>query len=178
MGAWLDAIGVTPGTYRFENGSGLSHTIHISARQIAQVLLAGAKDERIGRAWVDSFAVGGRDGTLRSRFAGHPASGYVFGKTGTLNGVAALSGFVTVGDRSICFAVLTNGFRDRRKPEVRSSQAAIVDAIFGYLAAAAPTAPQPLPIEAAQPSDVDSEDVAAPDDQPASTPEGKPGIEL
>lgn len=179
MGAWLDAIGVTPGTYRFENGSGLSHTIHISARQIAQVLLAGAKDSRIGRAWVESFAVGGRDGTLRSRFAGHPASGYVVGKTGTLNGVAALSGFVTVGEHSICFAVLTNGFRDRRKPEVRSSQAAIVDAIFGYLAAASPTAPQTLPVDASQPGgDVDSEDVAAPDDQPATTPEGKPGIEL
>jgi D-alanyl-D-alanine carboxypeptidase/D-alanyl-D-alanine-endopeptidase (penicillin-binding protein 4) len=178
MSAWLDAIGVTPGTYRFENGSGLSHTIHISARQIAQVLLAGAKDEKIGRAWIDSFAVGGRDGTLRSRFAGHPAAGYVFGKTGTLNGVAALSGFVTVGDQSVCFAVLTNGFRDRRKPEVRQSQAAIVDAIFGYLASASPGAAPVLPVEAAQPGDVDSEDLAAPDDQPASTAEGKPGIEL
>ena len=181
MSDWLGKIGIGPGSYRFENGSGLSHTIHISARQIAQVLVAGARDASIGQAWIDSFAVGGRDGTLRSRFAGHPVAGYVRGKTGTLNGVSALSGFVTLGERSVCFAVMTNDFRDRRKPEVRASQAAIVDAIYGYLAEATPASMAPAPSFAASPANgVDSEDVTAPDDrpEPAAVIEGNAGIEL
>jgi D-alanyl-D-alanine carboxypeptidase/D-alanyl-D-alanine-endopeptidase (penicillin-binding protein 4) len=181
MAKWLGKVGIGPGSYRFENGSGLSHTIHISARQVAQVLLAGARDVNIGRAWIESLAIGGRDGTLRSRFAGHPVAGYVRGKTGTLNGVAALSGFVTVGERSICFSVLTNGFRDRRKPEVRAGQAAIVDAIFGYLAEAAPgdAAPALVPATDAPEPGVDSEDVAAPDDRLDShAAYGNAGVEL
>src|SRR5262249_27235479 len=133
MGKWLEQIGIAPGSYRFENGSGLSHTIHVSARQIAEVLLAGAKSS-FGKEWLDSFAVGGKDGTLRSRFSGHAVAGYVRGKTGTLNGVAAMSGFVTIDDgHSICFSVLTNGFRDRRKPQVREEQPPISDPIFGYV---------------------------------------------
>jgi D-alanyl-D-alanine carboxypeptidase/D-alanyl-D-alanine-endopeptidase (penicillin-binding protein 4) len=172
MGEWLERVGIAPGSYRFENGSGLSHTIHISARQIAQVLLAGTRAS-FGPDWLASFAVGGKDGTLRSRFAGHPVAGYVRGKTGTLNGVAALSGFVTVdGAHSVCFSVLTNGFRDRRKPQVREEQAAIVDAIFGYLKAKAGVEPPPQVVPAAADGDVDSEDVAAPDDRPT------PGVEL
>jgi D-alanyl-D-alanine carboxypeptidase/D-alanyl-D-alanine-endopeptidase (penicillin-binding protein 4) len=133
MNEWLEQIGVT-GSYRMENGSGLSHTIHISARQIAQVLLAGAKDERFGHEWLDSFSVGGQDGTLRGRFAGRPSQGFVRGKTGTLSGVAALSGFVTLTeDSSVCFSILTSGFRERGKHGVRESQAAIADAIYDYL---------------------------------------------
>lgn len=181
MSRWLGKVGIGPGSYRFENGSGLSHTIHISARQVAQVLMAGARDANIGKAWIDSLAIGGRDGTLRSRFAGHPVAGYIRGKTGTLNGVAALSGFVTVGERSICFSVLTNGFRDRRKPAVRSGQAAIVDAIFGYLAEATPAAPLPtlVPAAAEPETGVDSEDVTAPDDRPDEhVIEGNPGVQL
>jgi len=174
MGEWLDKIGIAPGSYRFENGSGLSHTIHVSPRQIAQVLLAGAKAS-FGHEWLDSLAVGGKDGTLRSRFAGHPVAGYVRGKTGTLNGVAALSGFVTIDDaHSVCFSVLTNGFRDRRKPQVREEQAAIVDAIFGYLRGQAGVEPPRQDVQpAAVGGDVDSEDVAAPDDRPPT-----PGVQL
>src|SRR5262249_59468047 len=42
MSDWLARVGVSPGSYRLENGSGLSHAIHISARQLVQVLLFGA----------------------------------------------------------------------------------------------------------------------------------------
>jgi serine-type D-Ala-D-Ala carboxypeptidase/endopeptidase (penicillin-binding protein 4) len=138
MADWLERIGIEPGSYRLENGSGLSHVIHVSARQIATVLMAGSRDERIGRDWIESFAIGGVDGTLRARFAGRPAAGYVYAKTGTLNGVSALSGFVTLSDdASVCFAVLTSGFRNSRarKNQIREGQAMIANAIFDYLRA-------------------------------------------
>src|SRR5204863_10197638 len=117
------------GSYLLENGSGLSHASHMSARQIAQVLVRSTQDDHFGRAYLASLSVAGEDGTLRSRFWGHPSAGAVVGKTGTLNGVAALSGVVSVDpDRPLYFAILTNGFRDRRKPAVRAAQAEIVDA--------------------------------------------------
>jgi D-alanyl-D-alanine carboxypeptidase/D-alanyl-D-alanine-endopeptidase (penicillin-binding protein 4) len=147
MNDWLEEIGVT-GNYRLENGSGLSHTIHISARQIAQVLMKGARDERFGREWLDSLAIGGEDGTLRGRFADRPSAGFVRGKTGTLHGVSTLSGFVTLSDDTqVVFAIMTAGFRNRIKQEVRESHAEIADAIYGYLRARmgeeAPAAPPP-----------------------------------
>ncbi len=154
MGRWLDKIGVPEGTYRLENGSGLSHTIHISPKQIVGVLMAASQDERYGKDWVSSLSIGGLDGTLRGRFAGRPSFGLVRGKTGSLDGVAALSGFVTAGgDDEICFAILTAGFRDRRKPEVRAAQADIVDAMHHYLAARAEASGKVLaPPPVAQPA--------------------------
>jgi D-alanyl-D-alanine carboxypeptidase/D-alanyl-D-alanine-endopeptidase (penicillin-binding protein 4) len=133
MSEWLEEIGVT-GSYRLENGSGLSHTIHISAKQIAEVLLHGSKNVRFGRQWVESFAVGGEDGTLRGRFADRPSAGFVHGKTGTLNGVSALSGFVTLSDdTSVVFSIMTSGYRNRLKHAIREGHAEIADAIFLYL---------------------------------------------
>jgi D-alanyl-D-alanine carboxypeptidase/D-alanyl-D-alanine-endopeptidase (penicillin-binding protein 4) len=145
MSEWLAGIGVE-GNYRLENGSGLSHTIHISARQIVKVLLAGARDERFGEEWLDSLAIGGEDGTLRRRYAGRDSAGFVRGKTGTLHGVATLSGFVTLDDEhSVAFAIMSTGFRNRYKHSVREAQTEITDAIYAYLRARmgdrAPSAP-------------------------------------
>lgn len=134
MQDYLSKIGLNRGTYLLENGSGLSRSNHMSARQIAQVLLAAVKDERIRDEYVASLAVGGVDGTLRGRFRGTPTQGKVFGKTGTLNGVIALSGFVTDDDgHQICFAIMTNGFRNSRKNSVRAAQAKMVDELQAYL---------------------------------------------
>jgi D-alanyl-D-alanine carboxypeptidase/D-alanyl-D-alanine-endopeptidase (penicillin-binding protein 4) len=149
MSEWLGGIGVE-GNYRLENGSGLSHTIHISARQIVKVLLAGARDERYGEEWLDSLAVAGEDGTLRRRYAGRDSAGFLRGKTGTLNGVAALSGFVTLADDTeVCFAILSSGFRNRSKNAVREAQTEITDAIYEYLrlrmGERAPSEPAPDP---------------------------------
>jgi serine-type D-Ala-D-Ala carboxypeptidase/endopeptidase (penicillin-binding protein 4) len=134
MEAFLDKVGLERGTYRLDNGSGLSHTNHLSARQLVQILLHGHADQRISRDYVASLSIAGIDGTLRGRLRGHPAQGHVFGKTGTLHGVATLSGFVTTdsGDMLV-FSILSNGFRDRRKNSIRSAQHDMVNAMYRYL---------------------------------------------
>lgn len=60
--------------------------------------------------WKNSLTIGGVDGTLRNRFKNTNGSGNVRGKTGTLDQVSALSGYVTskAGERFV-FSVLTNG---------------------------------------------------------------------
>ena len=158
MAEYLEKIGIGPGTYRLDNGSGLSHSSHLSARQIAKVLVAAYQDGKIGHDFLQSLSIGGRDGTLRARFRGHPSEGWVFGKTGTLNGAWALSGFVTTsGAPELCFAIVTNGGGGKHK--VRAQQVALVDAMYRYLAkrngvALSATTPSP-----AEPNDGDDDEV-------------------
>jgi len=53
---------------------------------------------RVGPDLLQSLSVGGVDGTTRNRFRGSAAAERVRAKTGTLNGVSCLSGYV--GDQS------------------------------------------------------------------------------
>lgn len=126
-----------------DTGSGLSYATKISTRQIVMVLrtAAGLGDhdpvhvERRARRWDayrDSLAIGGRDGTLRYRFRGLEAK--VFGKTGTLSNVVALSGMLEVApDRRLVFSIVTNGHAPRRKAAVRRAQERLVTALSRYL---------------------------------------------
>ncbi|QQS39934.1 MAG: D-alanyl-D-alanine carboxypeptidase/D-alanyl-D-alanine-endopeptidase [Acidobacteriota bacterium] len=68
---------------------------------------------RYSAFWKNSLTIGGVDGTLRRRFKGTSASGNVRGKTGTIDQVSALSGYVTskAGER-FAFAIITNGIPD------------------------------------------------------------------
>jgi D-alanyl-D-alanine carboxypeptidase/D-alanyl-D-alanine-endopeptidase (penicillin-binding protein 4) len=134
MTEYLARMGVDAGSYRLDNGSGLSYTNHLSVSQIVALYGVVIKDARIATDFVSSLSVAGRDGTLRRRFAGHPSVGYFRGKTGTLTGVATLSGIVSVGDgHDIVFAVMSNGFPNTRKMQIRAGQAAMVDAMYHFL---------------------------------------------
>jgi len=59
--------------------------------------------------WKNSLTIGGVDGTLRRRFKGTSAESNVRGKTGTIDQVSALTGYVTskAGERFV-FSILTN----------------------------------------------------------------------
>ena len=58
-------------------------------------------------AFLNSLAVAGGTGTLARRMRGTAAQGNCIGKTGTLSGVSALSGYCEVGpDRFVVFSIL------------------------------------------------------------------------
>jgi len=63
-------------------------------------------------AWVNSLAVAGTSGTLARRMRGTPAARRCHAKTGTLNGVSALSGYCFRGgndaEHGVIFSVLMN----------------------------------------------------------------------
>ncbi|MCB1024615.1 MAG: D-alanyl-D-alanine carboxypeptidase/D-alanyl-D-alanine-endopeptidase [Acidobacteria bacterium] len=65
--------------------------------------------------WRNALTIGGIDGTLRNRFKGTSAEGNVRGKTGTIDQVSALSGYVTAksGERFV-FSILTNSIPNSR----------------------------------------------------------------
>ena len=101
----LAAMGIHP---RVVDGSGLSRLNSTTPRQLVRLLTTMEKTEA-GTAFRDSLAVAGRSGTLAHRMGGTTAAGRCRGKTGTLNGVSALSGYCdTVGGRRVAFSVLMN----------------------------------------------------------------------
>jgi len=80
---------------RIDNGSGLSRTTQISALQMAQILSAAHRSP-YAPEFLASLPLAGIDGTLRSRMKTSPG-GAVRLKTGHLDGVSGVAGYVTAG---------------------------------------------------------------------------------
>lgn len=105
----LRSLGVDPRDAVFRDGSGLSHENRATARQIAE-LLCIMHHHRQCAAFLESLAVPGEEGTLRSRFARSDLRGRIRAKTGSIQGVATLAGYLTRDDgRVLAFAILENG---------------------------------------------------------------------
>lgn len=118
----LARIGVDPAGFDLADGSGLSRHNLVSPAAIVQTLQAMA-DSPVYR---NSLAVAGESGTLINRFQGTIAQGRLYGKTGALSGVAALSGYVDPPNYPpVAFSILVNHF-DRPVREVRPAIDAIV----------------------------------------------------
>jgi len=92
---WSAARGLDLQGVDIDNGSGLSRSTHISALQMGKVL-AAAYRSRYAPAFLASLPLAGVDGTLRSRMKSIPA-GAVRLKTGHLDGVSGVAGYVTAG---------------------------------------------------------------------------------
>lgn len=97
--------GVTDGEVSAVDGSGLDRSDRVTC-SVLQRVLASAGD---GGPLVQGLPAAGRNGTLYKRFVGAPAAGRVRAKTGSLEGVVGLAGFVTAqGDRTLAFSLLAN----------------------------------------------------------------------
>ncbi len=128
--AFLRAVGVEPrGQFVMADGSGLSRHNYITANATVR-LLTYMTTHRYGAAFRDSMPIAGVDGTLRTRLRDTPAQGNMRAKTGTINAVAALSGYVTSasGERLV-FSIILNNY-----PEESSSRRSHIDAIAVLLA--------------------------------------------
>src|SRR5919204_3861991 len=126
----LAELGIPRGTYVLKNGSGLNDTNRFTARQLATLLQAVWKRFPVASEFVSSLGIAARDGTLRLRMEGTDAAGRLRAKTGTLEKVTALSGFVqSVGGERFAFSVLVNDWSGRSGPVVSS-----VDRLGGILA--------------------------------------------
>ena len=91
------------------NGSGLTRKNAASPKHVGRLLVHMVEDDDLDRAWRDSLAVAGRSGTLANRMRGSAAEGDCQAKTGTIDGVSALSGYCSAGDHLLAFSILMNG---------------------------------------------------------------------
>jgi D-alanyl-D-alanine carboxypeptidase/D-alanyl-D-alanine-endopeptidase (penicillin-binding protein 4) len=141
VAGWLAQIGVTTAGLRLGNGSGLYDANRVSARQIVQVLRYCHRDFRIASDFLASLAVMGSDGTTASRLATSDARRWIRAKTGTLDGISALSGYAgTLGRAPIAFAVLINGLAPGHAAAAREAQDRIAELLARHAgrSAAAP----------------------------------------
>lgn len=91
------------------DGSGLSRGNRAAPYRVAQLLLA-MRGRNEFSAFNSSLSIAGRDGTLRPRMRGGAAQGRCRGKTGTISGVSAVSGYCTARSGEVyVFSILMNG---------------------------------------------------------------------
>lgn len=76
------------------DGSGISRFDHVTVGAIVGVLQKMYFDVKNYGDFYNSLSVAGVDGTLRHRMQSGPAENEFHGKTGTLNGVSSLSGYL------------------------------------------------------------------------------------
>ncbi len=105
---FLVDAGIDDNDFFFYDGSGLSTKDKISPRAFTR-LLAYASHQPWGAAWRDTLPIAGVDGTLDKRFKNAPFKGRMWAKTGTLDEVNALSGYVSAASgRVVAFSILVN----------------------------------------------------------------------
>ncbi len=106
---WLAAQKLKMPELVLDNGSGLSRIERISAGSLARLLLA-ADASPVRDEFASSLAVAAMDGTVERRFQNGSVAGQALLKTGTLEGVRAIAGYVIDADaRRFAVVAIVNG---------------------------------------------------------------------
>ena len=105
----LHRLGVDTLDFELKDGSGLASTNLATPRGLA-ILLARAVTRPWGGVFAASLPVAGRTGPLKRRYLGTEAVERVRAKTGFIENVYALSGYLTTTTgREFAFSVIVNG---------------------------------------------------------------------
>ena len=122
------------------DGSGLDTSDRMSCALDLALVNAVAKNQELAAA----LPLGGRTGTLRKRMAATASTGRVRAKTGTLNGVNALTGFAdTPQGNTLEFAFIHNG-NDTRTTGVADG---FTDRLMAYAKGPRIAQLEPLPVK-------------------------------
>lgn len=125
----LAAQGVTTEGLVISNSSGLARDTRISAHQLAEVLSAGWRSPYMPE-FVSSLSVAGLDGTTRRRFQGTPTQGRMHLKTGRLDNVSGIAGYVTAESGRRLFVVVLVNAADAHRGPGKQLQNAVLDWVY------------------------------------------------
>lgn len=109
----LQPLGVPSGSFALADGSGLSRKNLASPEALVETLRGMHRlgDRQQAQVYRNSLAVAGVSGTLRNRFQATPVQGRLWGKTGAISGIAALSGYLEpLHSPPLAFSILVNHF--------------------------------------------------------------------
>jgi D-alanyl-D-alanine carboxypeptidase/D-alanyl-D-alanine-endopeptidase (penicillin-binding protein 4) len=105
---FLSAIGIKAGSYVFHDGSGLSRRNLVSPEAVVK-LLSYMRTRPQWEEWLATLPVSGVDGSIAERLNGKRTQGRVHAKTGSLDHVSALSGYVEARKgRLLTFSIFVN----------------------------------------------------------------------
>lgn len=109
--SWLQGKGLWADGMRLVDGSGLSERSRVTPEVLAKAVVASLNTPELGSVGA-GLPVAGKNGTLKDRFDDKVekiARGNVHAKTGTLVGIASLTGYLTTKDGSrLVFAAMAN----------------------------------------------------------------------
>jgi D-alanyl-D-alanine carboxypeptidase/D-alanyl-D-alanine-endopeptidase (penicillin-binding protein 4) len=107
---FLAALGLDPSHFQLRDGSGLSSGNRTSAADLVRFLRLMERHPH-GELWRSTLAISGeKEGTLRHRLKDAAVRGRVLAKTGSLERVSTLAGYVRADSgRTYVFAILLNG---------------------------------------------------------------------
>jgi D-alanyl-D-alanine carboxypeptidase/D-alanyl-D-alanine-endopeptidase (penicillin-binding protein 4) len=104
----LAALGVDTTAFLLKDASGLSSANLVTPEAIVG-LLAAMRDRPSAEAFLSALPVAAESGSLRRRFGGTPAAGRVRAKTGYIENVYSLSGYLTtLTGAEYAFSVIVN----------------------------------------------------------------------
>jgi D-alanyl-D-alanine carboxypeptidase/D-alanyl-D-alanine-endopeptidase (penicillin-binding protein 4) len=108
--SWFANKGIDAAELVIENGSGLSRIERISAATMGRMLVA-AYQSPLMPEFISSMPLVGYDGTMRQRLKATNVSGNAHIKTGTLNDVRAMAGYVLAasGKRYVVVCIINHG---------------------------------------------------------------------
>lgn len=108
----LEQHGMVFRRYKAVDGSGLSRRNRVSTKETVQLLVAMSRKPHF-KLFYDALPVAGMSGTLMRRLSAEAIKGKVRAKTGTIDGVKALSGYAdTSGGGQIAFSIICNDAPD------------------------------------------------------------------
>jgi D-alanyl-D-alanine carboxypeptidase/D-alanyl-D-alanine-endopeptidase (penicillin-binding protein 4) len=109
-----------PDPVTMEDGCGLARGNRVTARTMAALLARMLlQPEEVRSMYIESLAVPGGEGSLARRFVEESCRSRVKAKTGYINGVSTLSGYLeTRQGKVVAFSVLVNGATDVSKAQL------------------------------------------------------------
>jgi D-alanyl-D-alanine carboxypeptidase/D-alanyl-D-alanine-endopeptidase (penicillin-binding protein 4) len=113
-----------------ENGAGLSRSTRITAENLGHFLLAAYASPFMPEL-LSSMPLSGLDGTMQKRFKNGPLTGKIRAKTGTLDGVSALAGYLSARKGKTYAVVIIQNHPRLRKQSAKKVQ----DRLLKWLAA-------------------------------------------
>jgi D-alanyl-D-alanine carboxypeptidase/D-alanyl-D-alanine-endopeptidase (penicillin-binding protein 4) len=105
---FLREAGVADGSVMMYDASGLSRHDLVTPASLVQIYTYMSKGP-YAQIWRDALPVGGVDGTLKTRLKGAATANNVHAKTGTIDQVSALSGYLnSASGERLVFSIMTN----------------------------------------------------------------------
>jgi D-alanyl-D-alanine carboxypeptidase/D-alanyl-D-alanine-endopeptidase (penicillin-binding protein 4) len=130
VNAYLAGLGLDTTRVVIADGSGISRYDLTSAETIVALLVAMTHQQALYPLWYNTLPVAGVNGTLSHRMKGTPAESNVRAKTGTLQGLSSLSGYVTDADgEQLVFSILMQHY-----PRSARAYRQVQDRIASFLA--------------------------------------------
>lgn len=106
----ITKFGYKTGNYQIADGSGVSLYDYVTPQLLVRFLRHAWSNTTIREHFYPALPIAGVDGTLASRMKTGKATGNVHAKTGTVNGVSSLTGYVkATNGHDLAFSIINMG---------------------------------------------------------------------